>query len=87
MREDRGWIALQSWFEVQIEPWIDWTIARHDPKLRDQWQTFNRMQLEKRSQSPLNPISPNLPKNQQRKVLKSMGARGRTTPPQKLAQQ
>lgn len=87
MREGRGWIALQSWFEVQIEPWIDRTIARHDPKLRSQWQTINRMTLEKRSLSPLNPVSPNQPTNQQRKVLKTMGARGRTTPPPKLAQQ
>ena len=81
MPEDRGWIALQSWFEVLIEPWIDWTIARHDLPLCDQLLTFNRIPFDTRSQSPLNPLS--LPKSPQRKVLKAMGARGRKTPPPK----
>ena len=81
MREDRGWIALQSWFEVLIEPWIDWTIARHDLQLCDQLLTFNRIPFDTRSQSPLNPLS--LPKSPQRKVLKAMVARGPKTPPPK----
>ncbi|KAF8539007.1 hypothetical protein BDD12DRAFT_118248 [Trichophaea hybrida] len=70
--EERGWIQLQTWFEVLIEPWIDWTIARLDPALRDSYLTFNRVPLDKKSQSPLNPKGLVLPKitRRDRKILK-----------------
>lgn len=73
--EERGWIQLQAWFDVLIEPWIDWTIARLDPNLRDSYLTFNRVPLDKKSQSPLNPKGLTVPKGvrRDRKILKPSG--------------
>ncbi|KAI5786158.1 hypothetical protein FPQ18DRAFT_78019 [Pyronema domesticum] len=45
--EDRGWIELQNWFDVLIEPWIDWLIARSSASQRQRFITYNRTPLQK----------------------------------------
>jgi hypothetical protein len=47
--EDGGWIELQNWFDVLIEPWIDWLIARSSASQRQRFITYNRAPLQKSS--------------------------------------
>ncbi|KAI5812902.1 hypothetical protein BZA77DRAFT_296549 [Pyronema omphalodes] len=47
--EEGGWIELQNWFDVLIEPWIDWLIARSSPSQRQKFITYNRAPLQKSS--------------------------------------
>lgn len=46
-----GAIAIQKWFDILIEPWIDWTLTRMNSNLKSSFMTYNRIPLEPRKPS------------------------------------
>ena len=46
-----GLIAMQKWFDVLIEPWIDWTLSRMNMNLVSSFMTYNKIPLEPRKPS------------------------------------
>jgi len=48
-----GWITMQKWFDVLIEPWIDWTLSRLNVNSKSSMMTYNHIPLDRKPSNAL----------------------------------